>query len=614
MSKRTIKGVLTKATRSTVQALADFPDNTTPSTPQDILGFDLSKFGEWPLLVSSILLIRREFFRQARPATIKKIAKNLRKIAKFANIYSKKSGIQVTHISNIDGNFRLAFHERFREDVDTVRVFNRLVKCLGGEKEQEVPTLPTAPNTAVRELLEPREIQRVLKIAKMEVLMLLRRRAEVDGALHRPFDFTLRGNWQLLEKRVWSVKNVLQLQMLPWNELNRRYPMVVKGLEKHSGAEGFTPDGNIARRPGLNGHLLYFYPEGRDLAPFITIVMLRTGFNLSALATMKAEQWHTPYPFSSPPGSKGGICYIVAKKHRGNLRKGESPRTVRALSLMTPYSHAYQLLKFVENSTKQTRTEIKRQIDLLRDKTHLSLKEKNTLKYYEEIKDHLFVYRAEGKFYSILNERGDPRRFLSDALEFYGISRTSRSLRDVHLNSGLASPGGSFAVIKLLGSHGKRIVAYERRKQTLERAEATLIAIFGKSIELIKLQRYSIAALRRELSHQGFSLSQSASILDPQSTTAWGNRCADPTFPPPEFRDETTTARPCVGQRCIDGCPFARWFPDSAEHLKTIRAQLQGEISELGYEATMGSSHHRRLRAVDHILLELSKYAERQPS
>ncbi|WP_242216752.1 hypothetical protein [Shinella zoogloeoides] len=614
MSKRTIKGVLTNATRSTVQALADFPDHAPPSTTQDILGFDPSKLGDWPLLLNSVPLIRREFFRQARPATINKIIKNLRKIAQFVIIYSNESGRLVTHVRNIDGNFRLAFHKRFREDVDTVRVFNRLVKCLGGEKEQEVPTLPTAPNTAVRELLESREIQRVLKIAKSEVLMLLRRQAEVAAALDRPFDFTLRGNWQLLEKRVWSVKNVLQLQMLPWNELNRRYPMVVKGLEKHFGAEGFTPDGTIVRRPGLNGHLLYFYPEGRDLAPFIIIVMLRTGFNLSALGTMKAEQWYAPYPFSSPPGSKDGICYIIAQKHRGNRRKGESPRTVRAISLMTPYSHAYQLLKFVENATKQTRLEIKRQIDLLRDKISLSSKEKSTLKYYETIKDHVFVYRSEGKFYSIVNEKGDPRRFLSDALEHYGISRASRSLRDAHLNSGLVSPGGSFAVIKLLASHSERIVAYERRKQTLERAETTLIAVFEKSIELIKLQRYSITALKRELSHQGFSLAQSASVLDPGTTTVWGNRCADPTFPPPEFRDGATTGRPCVGQRCIDGCPFARWFPDAAGHLQAIRAQLQREISALGYEATMGSSHHRRLRAVDHILLELSEHAERQPS
>ncbi len=590
---------------------------------EELFGADEALGYETPLIANNRTAIDREFFRRRSPATKRNRKAFLKLVTLLVERFNKTSNLPVLAARNINGRFTSFMSRELEGNKDRLRLFNRLLRCLGVSSEFEVPVLTDRTEPEPSDTLSDTELAGIIRCIRVETAIIKRRLRERDAAIGADPRSKAggTGGWNVLANRIWAVKNILRLEIAPWNEINAQHPTLVKQLQDREGAMGFTPDGTprtregtaageaqhpptraAIRLSGLNGHLRYFYPTGRDLAPFALNVMGRTKFNLSTASRLKKGEWHVPYPFSTPPGTKGGCVYIVGPKSRGKQNAGDPDKIVRAISLVNPSTHAYKTLEFVEILTQPARDEICRQISVLERRKNLDTKERSLLEYYRKIKDYLFVYWENGRFYAMWNKHGAAPNWLRYALESYGAPTKVKMLRDTGLNFVLSAPGGSAQILALLASHSERILAYETRKKFLAEAERAVAAIFEHSIALSTDGRFTTRNIKKLLANQGFSVTQIVNLLDEENTTRWGNRCASPDLPPEDFAEHGVNGRGCVTQRCIDGCPMARWFEESIPFVQRLRAERERELSHLGLEATLGSSHDRRLRALDELL------------
>ena len=608
MARGPIKGKLPQKPASpTSTVVVPLARKRRPIPARVLLGFDPAEFEACPIITNHVAAIHRKFFAGCMPATKGKNRSLLLWFASVVEAYSRVTGRIVDRPQKIDSDFAsfvyLHIQKENRRSAKTSLV-NRLIDCLGVSKEFHLPNLwQSDVSDDIKEALDDQTIRQLLKQAKSEAREIIRR---ADEAARHNYGCDPRiaggGRWGILANRLWAIKNILELRVMTWGETNREFPTICKALQRNLGAVSIAADGKLERKTGLVAHLRYFYPGGRDLAPFIVLLMLRTSFNLSTVARLKHGQWQRTYPFAPPAGSKNGVCYVEGPKSRGKQNRHDPDKIVRAISLMRPWSHPYKILKFVERLTKESRREIKRQIKLLKGLPSLDEKQRILLKEYQSIKDHIFLYHVDGRFHSLWNERGNTPGFLMEAMTSYGAPSSVRLLRDAGLTFALAAPGGNTAILQLLASHDQRIIAYERRKQTLAAAERAMKAIFEQSLVLIRKGRFSIGEIKRGLKVQGFSVSQIENLIDPDITSIWGNGCADPTAPPPDFSEGTKPGNVCSGQRCIDGCPWARWFPPSIPFIKRLHKEREDELAELGLEATLGSSHDHRLAGLTQLL------------
>ena len=229
----------------------------------------------------------------------------------------------------------------------------------------------------------------------------------------------------------------------------------------------------------------------------------------------------------------------------------------------------------------------------------------------DDIKDDLFLYKTEITVSSLARDMR--AGYVPTSFDLFiaksGLKVSLRQLRDVAVIFSYNASGQNLFVAQLMAAHAGAgsTALYLRRRSTLNRIFDRAAEVFGKSLDLIGSDTFDVARLRRVLTTQGLDDGSITNLLDVENTTRWGNRCADPANPPRGFDGGRTSGDLCRGQDCIDGCPHARWFRDSIEHV--ARNLVAGErlLDELGAESTEASSLPDRLRRCKTLLARWPK-------
>ena len=328
--------------------------------------------------------------------------------------------------------------------------------------------------------------------------------------------------------------------------------------------------------------------------PFVVLLQLRTGWNLTTVASLKNRRWMEPYPFRV--GSHGGEthAWVVAYKTRGRRDKLSSSPVKRIPSARRPWSHPFRVIKFVEYLTAGLRREVRRRIHELSAVASPSGKQSRELSRLESLKDDLFIYRSDSAFNSLRGstDRSDYGAFFRRA----GVAVTGRQLREAALLFAYEESGGNLLHAQLMGSHtnGRTTALYLRRKRILDNMWQDAARVFELSLDLIRQDAFDVKALRAKLAKQGLTAKQMKNVTDPANITRWGNGCIDPKAPPPGF-DHTRDVAKCQAQDCIDGCPHARWFSASLDHVVAQMVKAERQRRHLGLDALGASSHENRI-------------------
>lgn len=577
----------------------------------DRVTVNLSEFSNTPLVINHLEEIRG-IIRNKAPATVKKIRMDLREIQTYTKWYECNKGPAPTKAEEVDAAFTHHFitFQIGREISESykcsyVRSFKRYLTAIS------VPLSLLPPNpfrggseNGVKDTLDYPQAKLILDRAKLEISVVQRRAREAHQLASRGHDPRReaggeQGDWQKPENRAWVIKRLLRREIHSWDKMRLElgYRNVLAGLEGKPGAEVVGEDGCTFRMTGWKGHLRWFFPWPGDLAPFATLVMLRTGWNMSTVANMQSRRWLECYPFSLRDGAGDSHVYVVSFKTRGRGDPLQPSKKQRHPSDRRPRTYPYRLLKSVEYITAGLRKEIWRKRSVLMSLKRRTADEDLELEKLESIKNDLFICKTEqgiSSFRWMVTKEGTVE-YIGDFLRRAGVPSQSRNLRDSAIIFSYETSGQNLFVAQVLAQHSDPNVTalYLRRARTLDRIWNDAVRIFDSSLRLIEAGEFSVDKIRAELRSQGFSEKQIGSLMDPQNTTRWGNRCADPSSPPGGF-DRRSSGGECRLQDCIDGCPHARWFSESAPHVARQLASAEKLLEELGSESTEGSSLRSR--------------------
>jgi hypothetical protein len=420
------------------------------------------------------------------------------------------------------------------------------------------------------------------------------------------------GDWYQLKNRIFVILKVIGTQIKPVvSNRDNGLRDALAGLEKNEGAMTLRLDGKHRRKKGLTGHLAYLYPSVRDLLPFVCLLLIKTRFNVSVILGLRLGKY-VFRPMALKLGKSESIVQFSAVKFKSVNDVDAEPNFVHALSLMKPYAHPYQLVKFAEELTNPLRIELKRKIVELKKQKNRTEKQRAYLVKLETIKDDLFLYYAKGEISSLgmSATTGETPHLYHDSLKNLQFPTSLAALRNSALAFASTFSGASESIVSLLGDHKNHRTAknYRNRKQLHARWKALFVEIFELSISLIGERVYSKKNLRALLSGQGLSRREVDNLLTEGNVTRWGNRCSDPKDPPPGFDAGTAPGGYCVGQSCIDGCPRARWFPDAFEAAAARREHLKARLLEVGFAASSVSVIHHRVERLELIMSTILKY------
>lgn len=602
---------VTTASPEQVTIVTNRGHGVSESTPVDLI-----LFAEIPLLSKNLSKIQRAILSGKTGPSLKVEKRILRSVADYVRWYEENVGACPASASLVDNIFchkiivwLAGLDTSDPEKSLRFRMFRRCMMAIGVD-DTNIPSNPFAAAEVERDPrkeLSPEDARRLLNRAKLEAQIVLKREGEVSslaevGRDPRRGRGGQYGDWSVAANRVWVMKNVFKLRIRNFDEMRFEGGLnaELKGLERRPGAEIVAKDGRIERQVGWKGHLRWFFPWSDDLAPFLTMFLLRTGANVASAAALRTDRWEEPYPFIVGDASNETHVYIVTYKTRGRHDTTTSSKPVKFVSSRRPWSHPYRLLLAVETITRNLRAEIDRRVFELRGKPMRSEREAAELERLVAIRDDLFIYKTEQGISSLAwetrKQQGTPK-WLAALMSRAGVATGARLLRDGPILFSYEMSGQNLFVAQLIAAHASPATTalYLRRRSTINRIYERAKNVFGLSVDLIEMGKFDIASLKRALAGQGLDDRQIENLASPENVSRWGNGCADPTAPPDEFARGTKSGDVCVEQDCISGCPHARWFRDSIEHVARQLVLAENTIAGLGIESIEGSSIQSRI-------------------
>ncbi|MBW0366647.1 hypothetical protein [Ensifer adhaerens] len=596
------------------------------------LEFDFKEFADCRLIYSNAYEIREAFLKQKK--TIKKPLGNLRTVQRFITLYENKHKTQITSSSDITVIFCVEFVvyclNRFGSTAaGKIRFCWRLLKTVGVPTDVIPPNPVSDPAPKLRGELGEKSARNFLNSAKKEARVVIDRYHQAEemnsqGRDPRRVAASKKGLWDQLENRLWICRELLGIRANSERDLIALgHRGIIRSMEERPGAVVIDPQLGPVQQTGLLAHLRFYHPSLADLAPFIGLLMIRSDVNLQCVADCPAasSKWSEPYAraFSHGEEPDRWVSIILPKlrgaqgskrKRRDEIKGGrvaKSPARISFPSLKKPWSHPFQVLSFVQKLTQPLRAEVNRRIEEISSKSDISDNEKWELDRLQSIKDDMFLYRNRNSITSLKLVTRDSQvtpPALVDVFERYGLTDGVRQLRDTGLHFGFRTSGHSLLILHLLARHSSRETAsaYARRRDFFRRSEELFVAIFDKSVALVRSSNYTIANLREELRASGLEDWQITNVLDPNTRTRYGNRCGGPTSPPKPFDNGTPPGQLCRGQDCIDGCPLARFLPDALPFLVKQWSSIKQQLASVGIAAAFENSLQHRLNKLERIL------------
>ncbi|CVI54681.1 hypothetical protein CFBP4996_08575 [Agrobacterium leguminum] len=580
-------------------------------------GCDFGIFSDVPLIRDNESKIRRNFFEERKSAS--EINKFLRFFAKFVRKYEAAFHTTVpTTAAEVDWSFGSYFVfecHTLASAASKVRLFLRLMTAIGVPSSILPPNPYRDPDPAERDVLDEKKCRSLMKLAKEEAQLVRNRHAlacslQTSGRDPRRSSGAPHGSWKSLENRLWFCREVLQLKPVTHATLIAQgNKSAIAAMEKPPGVSVISNERGAETVHGISAHFRYYHPGLGDLLPFVVMFLIRSMANFQSLADIQASSdWWKPYPFALDAATDDDrYVMIILSKSRG-AQKGkvaDAPAAVTFPSLKKPQSHPYQILKFVKELTAPLRREICRRIDELR-KPELSADEVAELDRLLFIKDDLFIYKTELQITSlrwVAHKLNGPPAELHNGMCRYGIT-TVRELRDAGLHFSFRASSYNLVILHMLARHSNAATArdYARRRAFFQKSEDLFVAIFDRSVELVRKGKYSLEALKLALKTQGLEDWQIKNILDPETETRWGNRCADPTHPPEGLNTVSSPGTSCASQNCIDGCKWARFLPDSLTMLVQHDLDIAHQLDNIGAAKEIQNTLSQRQKNLRRIL------------
>ncbi|AYD01470.1 hypothetical protein NCHU2750_20850 [Neorhizobium sp. NCHU2750] len=578
---------------------------------------DFLEISNCAFLHNHALIIRKEFLKEKQNTDAQRT--QLRFIKQFLDHHEKLEDSSIKSANDIT-SFLCAHFIFYCKDYASraarVRFFWRLLRAIGVPSDIIPPNPYIDGRPPARDAIDERDARHAVKLAKEDARAILHRHRIAEamrsvGRDPRRAHGGAPGDWDKLENRLWVCREVLGLRVQTEADLvaagNRG---VIRLMEGKPGAITIDPAEGAKLGYHLLSHMRFYHPTFEDLVPFVVLLMIRSMVNFQCVADLQASsQWSKPYPYSINDSEAGKAWVtVVLPKLRGAQASevANIPRAVSFPSLVTPWSHPYQILKSVQSITAPLRLEVNRRIKELSRKEYRTAKENKELERLQFIQDDMFIYRTNDGITSIKYVTREGSRFqnLPSILSRYGIKGGIRALRDVGLQFGFKASGHNLLVLHMLARHSSRATAaaYAHRQEFLRKSEELFVKIFDASIALVRAAKYSLANLKKVLRDSGLEDWQIENVLDPTNQSRYGNRCASPRSAPPQYSGGTPPGDLCRKQDCIDGCPLARFLPDALPFLVRRWDELRTNLSSVGLAAQFENILSQRLRNIERIL------------
>ena len=362
----------------------------------------------------------------------------------------------------------------------------------------------------------------------------------------------------------------------------------------HCPIPGTTPNAHV----GYPSKLRWRFPLEVDMAVFIWIVLIYTGFNL---ATVLAIDISEPSKWYAPALQDPDHVLIFGDKDRVK-------KMVYAPSKVRAQFHAFNIIKTLTEVTEPLRETLRRRVEKLRAQNNENYShetQREIQKLEESIRSpwlYVGLMERDGEtlirsvqntdvsnLNSIIRSIAEDAN-LTDDHPYLKTLSTSQA-RDSMINFTYRN-SRRMSVVKLAAQHSDyRSLKYYLARRKIRRANfQTVNQVLTHTFSEIRHRdvfdetRIKIALKTGEITRE-----QERRLRDVRQRTRVGMGCKNPTNPPPEIDPHHLDGEICRVQRCT-GCFHGVIFPESVRPMAYALADLCYLRRKVGLAAWKGSS------------------------
>ena len=359
---------------------------------------------------------------------------------------------------------------------------------------------------------------------------------------------------------------------------------------------------------GWAAALRWHYPAYQDMALFLWLFLLVTGWNLSTALSIdvsRLETWFEDHP------QNPAFAIIHAWKQR-------SDRHQFTLSLKRPEWHPYQILLYVIERTKVLRKTVKNRLD----QAHADYEQHPTDQGAAKVAELLATVRSPW-LYQLSNKLGEISSFNdANSAHFGPIARevarrhdlldafpeledvTTSDARDTWIGYAYVQSNFHLLLTQLAAQHKNlstlrhylKSVLYRMHSEAqVRKLQAALFKELGEG-RIIDPVRLRILVANGSITQE-----QEDRLMDLRQRTRLGMGCLDPTAPPREIAPDHKPGSVCRVQRCT-GCPHGLVFHESLDLLARSYSELIQIQRAIPFTAWAGSSFEDEFSSVEETL------------
>jgi hypothetical protein len=425
------------------------------------------------------------------------------------------------------------------------------------------------------------------------------------------------GKWSAIENRARVIKDVTAEHLLDrqgFKESGIYWPIVNTPA---SGPSYLAPGMGERGREGIVGALRWFYPSYQDMAVFLWLFLLGTGWNLSTALSIDVtsdETWHEHHPHNPK--------FVVI-----HAFKARADRHQFTLSMIKPEWHPYQIIRYVSERTRILRATVQRRLDFAVI-DHANAPSSRGVARIAELRATL----RSPWLYHLINKTGEVSAFgHNDAAHFGPLARTvarkhgltkrfpslerisTSDARDAWIGYAYVQSGYHVLLTQLAGQHKnvKTLKHYLKSRRyrmhselQVRKVQDTIFAEIsdGRVVDPTRLRLIVARGLITE--------EQERRLSDLRQRTRLGMGCLDPMSPPRNIAPEHKAGTVCRVQRCT-GCRHGVVFAESLIPLGRACAELIHLQRTLPYTSWSGSTLEEELASLEETLKSFDAVAVR---
>ena len=364
--------------------------------------------------------------------------------------------------------------------------------------------------------------------------------------------------------------------------------------------------------PGMGGQgsrgvfekLRWFHPAYEDIAVYLWLFLLATGWNLATCLSLDVSEeaaWVHDHPY------KTDAKLLHAYKSRAG-------RQVFAFSAVRPEFHPYQILKFIIARTEPLRETLRHRLAAEERRcatkpSHASEAEIARLRgairspwLYQTLNRVGFVEVITNEDNTRLNKIARITAQRAGLLEQHPAlaAMTTAVARDGWMAHAYEQSGYSVIMAQLAGQHSdaRSLLHYLRRRRYRSHSELAMRRVQNAAFAEIEAGRpLDATRLRLLVESGGVTPEQEKRLLDHRMRTRLGMGCLDPSHPPRHVSPNHREGTLCRVQRCT-GCQLGVVFEESLRPLARRQAELLHLQRSLPFAVWAQSSFGDELRSI----------------